>query len=350
MKRSSWWRTVFDLPKLKAELEGLKGEAALSGFWNNAQHAAKVSKHMAELEEEIGLWEGFEKETAELLELAAQAEGDKELQRQITERANVLQDQYEHEEFRIFLSGSYDRGDCYLSIYSGAGGRDAQDWAEMLLRMYQRYAEHKGYKATLRDETQGEEGGIKEATLEVRAPYAYGFLKGEGGVHRLVRISPFSAQKLRHTSFALVDVMPKIEEAKELEIPDDDLRIDTFRASGPGGQSVNRRESAVRITHMPSGISAGSQSERSQAVNREKAFELLRSKLYVLKRKERDKTLAELKGGPVSVEWGSQIRSYVLHPYQLVKDHRTGIETPDTQAVLDGDLDAFIDAEVRMSQ
>ena len=321
------------------------------GFWDNSDNAARVSKHLAEVEEEVAFWEGLKKEIEELTELAGMAEHDTKLRHEIEARIQDIEKKYAKEEFRLFLSGPYDRNDAYLTIYSGAGGLDAQGWAEMLLRMYERYFERKGYETHLRHVARGEEGGIKEATLEVRARYAYGFLRREAGVHRLVRISPYSSQKLRHTSFALVDVVPKIEEVdSEAEIEEDELRIDTFRASGPGGQNVNMRDTAVRITHIPTGITASSQSERSQAVNKEKALELLRSKLYMVRQTRQKKELRDLKGAPISAEWGHQIRSYVLHPYQMVKDHRTDFETSNTEAVLDGDLDGFIDAEIRLAR
>lgn len=280
--------------------------------------------------------------------MAGLSEHDPKLREEITERVEQLKKKYEKEEFRIFLSGEYDKNDAYISVYAGAGGLDAQDWAGMLLRMYQKYLEKKGYDTVLQDTSTGDEGGLKEATIEVKGKYAYGFLKGENGVHRLVRISPYSAQKLRHTSFALVDIVPKMENLPELEeIPEDELRVDTYRSSGPGGQNVNKRESAVRVTHIPTGISASSQSERSQGINKEKATEILRSRLYMLKIKKSKEKLSDLKGESVSVEWGSQIRSYVLHPYKMVKDHRTEVETSDAEAVLDGELDNFIDEEVK---
>ncbi|MEX0877781.1 MAG: peptide chain release factor 2 [Candidatus Spechtbacterales bacterium] len=336
-----------DFSRLKAEIEGLKAEAREPGFWDNPEHAAEASKKLADLEEEVGFWEDMKSEVEELEQLASISEHDSDIKKEITQRTQELEKKYTKEEFRIFLSGPYDKSDAFITIYAGAGGLDAQDWAEMLLRMYQRYLENSGYTATLHDESRGEEKGIKEATLEARGKYAYGFLKYENGVHRLVRISPYSSQKLRHTSFALVEVVPKLQKLEEFEIPESDLRIDTFRSSGPGGQYVNKRDSAVRVTHIPTGITASSQSERLQGLNKDRALEMLRSKLFVVKQKERKKELKELKGDNISAEWGNQIRSYVLHPYQMVKDHRTDVETSNVDSVLGGNLSDFIDEEVK---
>ncbi len=242
-----------------------------------------------------------------------------------------------------------------MEIFSGAGGIDAQDWATILIRMFERYCERKGFQTKIIHQSFGEGGGpegrigTKSATLEIKGNYAYGFLKKETGVHRLVRQSPFSAKKLRHTSFALVEVLPEIgkKEQEEIKIKDEDLRLDTFRASGPGGQYVNKRESAVRITHIPTEITVSSQSERLQGLNKDKAMKVLYAKLYQLKETERQKELKEIKGKAVSASWGNQIRSYVLHPYKLVKDLRTGVETSDVEEVLDGNLDQFIEAEIK---
>ncbi len=249
-------------------------------------------------------------------------------------------------ELQTFLSGKYDKNNALLTISAGVGGRDAQDWASMLFRMYSRYCESKRWEITVLHESYGEEGGIKSATLEVRGSYAYGYLKNEAGVHRLVRISPFSPNKLRHTSFAALEVLPEIE-AKDVEMKSEDLKIDTFRSSGPGGQNVNKRETAIRITHVPTGIVVAVQSERSQQQNREKAMQLLASKVHSLQLKKEETELAKTKKIKKSAEWGSQIRSYVLHPYQMVKDHRTDHETSQIQKVLDGDLDEFIEAELK---
>lgn len=241
---------------------------------------------------------------------------------------------------RVFLSGKYDKGTALLSIYPGAGGQDAQDWSAMLLRMYLRYSDRKGWKSKI----------IDSGTIEIQGSYAYGFLKKETGVHRLVRISPFSAQSLRHTSFAMVEVLPEIssQEQKELEIKPDHLQVDVYKSSGPGGQNVNKRMTAVRITHLPTKITVTSQTERSLAQNKEQAMKLLYGKLYQLMEEEKAKKLTELKGKPVSIEWGNQIRSYVLHPYKMVKDTRTGVETSNAEETLEGNLDEFIEAEIKI--
>jgi peptide chain release factor 2 len=260
------------------------------------------------------------------------------------------EEKFKKEEFKAFFSGKYDNKNAIVSIYSGAGGTEAQDWANMLLRMYSRYAEKHNLKSKLIDINLGQEAGIKNAVLEIDGKYAYGYLRGENGVHRLVRQSPFNADNLRHTSFALVEVLPEIggDVEKEIEIKSEDLKMDTFRSSGPGGQNVNMRSTAVRITHLPTKLVVACQSERSQAQNKEQAMKILYTKIYQKKLQEAAEAKKEIRGELPSVEWGSQIRSYVLHPYKMIKDHRTEIETSDTEAVLDGDLDEFINAEVKL--
>ena len=265
-----------------------------------------------------------------------------------------FEEKLKKEEWKIFLSGKYDRNNAILSIYAGAGGQDSQDWATMLLRMYERYCQKKGYKTQVLHQSFGEAGGpegrigTKSVTLEIKGPFSYGFLKKENGVHRLVRISPFSPKALRHTSFALVEVTPEIKIGKEVEIKPEDLKIEFYRASGPGGQYVQKRETAVRIWHLPTGISVTCQSERFQGQNRERAMELLYSKLCQLKETARQKEVSKIKGKKVSASWGNQKRNYVLHPYKMVKDLRTGIETSDVEGVLDGNLDEFIQAEIKL--
>lgn len=294
-------------------------------------------------------WEKLEKEVRELIELKKLSSSDSDAFQEIEERAKELERVFTKTEFTLFLSEKYDKGSAVLTVSSGAGGVDAQDWASMLFRMYERYAESHGYETKLLHHSFGDRGGTKSVTFEVKGKYAYGYLKGEYGVHRLVRISPFSSQSLRHTSFALVEVVPEVPNPseEEIEIRPEDLRFDTFRASGPGGQYVNRRESAIRIHHIPTGIAVACQSERLQGENKESAMKVLAAKLYLLKLQEKEKELARVRGKKQKVEWGSQIRSYVLHPYKLVKDLRTGMENHNPDAVLDGNLDMFIEAEIR---
>jgi peptide chain release factor 2 len=258
-------------------------------------------------------------------------------------------------ELQIFLSGKYDKGNAVLTILSGAGGQDAEDWTAMLLRMYQRYCDGREWITQILHQHFAEGGGpegrigIKNITIEIKGKYAYGFLKNETGIHRLVRVSPFSAKKLRHTSFALVEVLPVIENPKEIEIDPKDLKIEFYRASGPGGQYVNKRETSVRITHLPTGIVVSCQSERIQGANRKKAMEILYSKIYQLQKENQQKTLEKIKGKKISASWGNQIRSYVLHPYKLVKDLRTEVETTNVEDVLNGNLDEFIEAEIKIN-
>src|SRR3989338_3716188 len=264
---------------------------------------------------------------------------DEAMRKELDERAQALEKQLDDLEFRLFLSGPYDKNSCYITVWSGAGGTDAQDWAGMLLRMYQRFCERRGWRAKVLEEHKGEEAGIKRATIQVDGDYAYGYLRGESGVHRLVRISPFSAQKLRHTSFAMAEIMPQIPEVAK------DIEMKAFRSSGPGGQNVNKVSSAVRLRHIPTGMTIAVQSERSQSDNRAKALELLKTKLYLQKLSERKDELQGIRGELKEAEGGSQIRSYGFHPYQMVKDHRTEVETSQVDSVLEGALDEFIEAE-----
>lgn len=299
-------------------------------------------------------WQTLKNEFSELKELSKIA--DEKIQKELEEKIQTFEDKLKEKELRVFLSGKYDKEPAILSIFAGAGGQDAQDWATILLRMYERYCESKGYKTKILSQSFGEGGGpqgrigTKQVSLEVKGPFAYGFFKKESGVHRLVRISPFSAKSLRHTSFALVEVLPELpkEIEKEIKIKPEDLKLETFRASGPGGQYVNRRETAVRITHLPTKITTICQSERLQGLNREKAMKVLLSRLYQLKEKKRQKKIKEVKGEVISASWGNQIRSYVFHPYKLVKDLRTGAETSDVEGILDGNLDEFIQAEIKL--
>jgi len=280
---------------------------------------------------------------------------DESLTQEITEKIQILEKKMKLEEGKIVLTGKYDKNSAILNIIAGAGGRDAQDWVVLLQRMYKRYCQNKGFQTRVLSQTFGEGGGpegrigIKHITLEIIGDFAYGFLKNESGVHRLVRISPFSPKKLRHTSFALVEVIPEVKkiELQEIKIKPDDLKIDFFRASGPGGQYVQKRETAVRITHLPTNVTVTSQSERFQGRNREIAMKILISKLLQLKEKEKQKEISKIKGSPVSIKWGNQIRSYVFHPYKLVKDLRTGVQTSNVDEVLAGQLDQFITKELK---
>jgi len=316
-------------------------------FWVDQEKAKKVSQEVSQLTERVELWEALQKEAKELPELLSIAQEDEEVARELEKRVRELGKKVSQEETLLFLSGSYDSSPAIVTIYAGAGGTESQDWVEMLLRMYQKYFEAKKWQYKILAVTSGQEAGLKNVTFTVRSPFAYGLLKGENGVHRLVRISPFSTQGLRHTSFAMVEVMPELDRASELEIDSSDLRVDTFRSSGPGGQYVNKTESAVRITHIPTGIAVASQSERSQQANREQAMKLLLSRIaHLLEQKHKEK-LDELKGENMAAEWGSQIRSYVLQPYKLVKDHRTGYESTHADAVLEGDIDGFIQEGVK---
>jgi len=320
-------------------------------FWEDQKNAQEVSQKVAVLKEEAEVAEMIKKEWQDLQELSNLSDNGEDLQKSYDQLIKKV----EKEEFKAFLSGKYDKKNALLEIFSGAGGQDAQDWATMLLRMYQRYADKKGFKTQVLHQSFGEGGGpegrigTKSVTLEIKGTYAYGFLKKETGVHRLVRISPFNSQKLRHTSFALVEVLPEIEEAEsDIEIKSEDLKLETFKSSGPGGQYVNKTESAVRITHIPTGITVACQTERMQGKNREHALKILYAKLHQLRTDEHKKELQDIKGSQVSASWGNQIRSYVLHPYQMVKDLRTQYETSDTAGVLDGNLDEFINAELKI--
>lgn len=306
-------------------------------------------QRLSDLREEVRFWDDMAARVADLQEFLrlAMVAQDEALVADIAAEVDELASELAQQEFRLLLRGEYDDRDAILAIHAGAGGTESQDWAQMLLRMYLRWAEKHGYQTTIIDQTEGEEAGIKSVTVEVDGRHAYGYLKAERGVHRLVRISPFDAAKRRHTSFALVEVMPVIDDDIEIEIDPTDLRIDTFRASGAGGQHVNKTSSAVRIVHEPTGIVVTCQNERSQHQNRETAMRILRARLLELELAKREEEQARLKGGRVDAGWGNQIRSYVLHPYQMVKDHRTGYETARTQAVLDGDIDPFIEAYLR---
>lgn len=324
-------------------------------FWFNQEQAARVSRQAAELKTEIEEWQGLRKQAQELAELMLEAEKEQidesegsnkekeELAAELNAELIKLQEKYHELESALLFFGKYDNRPAFLAIHAGTGGVDAQDWAQMLLRMYLRYAERQRWQVKIIDQQYGNEAGIKSTTLEIQGAHAYGKLKSEAGTHRLVRISPFDAEKMRHTSFALVEVLPDLGEIAEIEIKPEDLRVDVFRSSGPGGQSVNTTDSAVRIVHLPTKISVSCQSERSQHQNKERAMQILNAKLNALEEIKHQETKQELRGEYHEAKWGSQIRSYVLQPYKMVKDHRTECETSQVDKVLDGDIDDFID-------
>jgi len=299
-------------------------------------------KSLSSLQEEVEGWQRLRQRIADALELARLE--DQALRPELEQEVEVIEQLVDQREFYAMFTGRYDRGKALLAIHAGAGGTDSQDWAQMLQRMYLRWAEKNAFETEILDLSEGEEAGIKSVTIAVDGPYAYGYLRAEKGVHRLVRLSPFDAAHRRHTSFALVEVLPQVEDETEVEINPNDLRIDTYRSAGAGGQNVQKNDTAVRITHLPTGIVVTCQNERSQTQNRENAMRVLRARLLELKQLEQEEHIAQLRGEFQKVEWGSQIRSYVLHPYQLVRDHRTDYETGNTQAVLDGDISGFINA------
>ena len=311
-------------------------------LWQDPEAAQKLMKDISGIKDEVAEWQNLRLSIADTLELA-QLE-DPDLVPEIETETVKLEKEVNKRAFEAKLSGQYDPGDALLAIHAGAGGTDSQDWAEMLERMYLRWAERKGYQTDILDMTEGEEAGIKSATIAINGRYAYGYLRSEKGVHRLVRLSPFDAAHRRHTSFAMIEVLPQVEENSQVEINSDDLRIDVFRSSGAGGQNVQKNATAIRITHLPTCIVVSCQNERSQLQNKQNAMRVLRSRLVERKQIEQEEKISQLRGEYQKAEWGSQIRSYVLHPYQMVKDHRTDHEKGNTQAVLDGDIDSFIEA------
>jgi len=318
-------------------------------FWQDQEMAKNKSKKLNDLKEELLTWEKLVQETNELLEISYLDKEAKDisLRKEVEKKIFLLEKKFEYFEFFILFDQKYDSYNAILNIHAGAGGVDAQDWTEMLLQMYLKFCEKRKWQVKIIEESKGSEAGIKKIALEIQGNYAYGFLKSEAGVHRLVRISPFDSEKMRHTSFALVEVLPELEELKEIEINSEDLRIDTFLASGHGGQNVQKNETAVRITHLPTKIAVSCQNERSQLQNKEMAMKYLQTKLYQQYLIKQQKEKQDLKGEFKSVEWGSQIRSYVLHPYQMVKDHRTNYEINDTETVLNGEINELIDVYLK---
>ncbi len=337
--------------KLRARIAELESIQNSDGFWNDTENAQKVSREISQLKAKLHRFEHLLNElddayeTVDIVELESSVEEDETL----NELIESLGERTEKLTLETLLSGKYDALNAILTLHAGAGGTEAQDWCEMLYRMYQRYVERCGWKLTELDYLAGDEAGIKSVTFLVEGENVYGYLKAEKGVHRLVRISPFDSNARRHTSFASLEVMPEIVDSGEIEIRPEDLKVDTYRSSGAGGQHVNKTESAIRITHIPTGIVVACQNERSQIQNREVAMQMLRSKLIEKREREREEEAALISGNLKKIEWGSQIRSYVFCPYTMVKDHRTGYETGNVQSVMDGDLDGFVDEYLKLS-
>lgn len=337
------------MPSRERNIAELEKQSAAPDFWQDPLRAQKVMKELTARQDEIRQWKALQKrirDALDLLDLAIQ-ENHTDLAPEIAAEAAAIEKELNALEINLLFSGEYDRNNAVLSIHAGAGGTEAQDWAQMLLRLYLRWAEGHGYQTEILEETPGEEAGLKSVTVEIKGPFAYGRLKSERGVHRLVRLSPFDANHRRHTSFALVEVMPELEEDTTVEINPDDVRVDIYHASGHGGQNVQKVATAVRLTHIPTGIVVTCQNERSQLQNKERAWQVLRARLLEKKIEEQEAERARLKGKHVEAGWGNAIRSYVLHPYQLVKDNRSGYETSRTDLVLDGEIDPLIEAYLK---
>ena len=341
--------SLFDIAEKKQELENLEAKTLEQDFWNDSKESGKVLAKIKSLKDIVSNYSKIYDEVINLIEMTdlVMADFDEDLKKEILNNTKIASDKVEKLELQTFLSGKYDKNNAIVTIHPGAGGTESQDWAEMLYRMYTRWASKSNYQVNEVDFLEGDEAGIKSVTFEVIGENAYGYLKGEMGVHRLVRISPFDSNSRRHTSFASVEVLPEITDDIELDINPDDLRVDTYRASGAGGQHVNKTSSAVRITHIPTNIVAQCQSERSQIQNRETAMKMLKSKLLDLKEKEQKEKIEDLKGVQRDIAWGSQIRSYVFCPYTLVKDHRTNYEVGNVESVMDGNIDDFIEAYLK---
>jgi peptide chain release factor 2 len=341
--------SIFDIAVKEKEIVNLEKKSTEPDFWSDQVVAQKIMRKLADYRKDVQTWRELEAKVADIAELINLAEEDSHLQDEIRSELVELAKHLDELEFRLTFSSEYDARNAILTIHAGAGGTESQDWAEMLMRMYLRWAERRGYKAEILDTSPGDEAGIKSTVISVTGEYAAGYLKAEHGVHRLVRLSPFDADHARHTSFVLVEVMPEAEENTDVSISPEDIKVDTFRSSGPGGQHMQKTSSAVRVTHIPTGITVTCQSERSQFLNKEIAFKILRSRLLERELEKQEEEKARLKGSRIEAGWGNQIRSYVLHPYKMVKDHRTGYETNNTEAVLDGELDGFINAYLMAS-
>ncbi len=340
---------AIDLNALQKKADDLSAQTQEQKFWGNPAKAQLITKELSQVQKEIGAWEKIQKDCDELMNLfpTIKVEEDPKGAEEFRGLVKALEDSWHKLEVSTFLNGKYDKHNVILSVHSGTGGKDAMDFAEMLLRMYTRWAEKNGYEIEMGDKGVGEEVGIKNATIFIKGYLAYGYLKGEKGVHRLVRQSPFNAKHTRETSFAMIDILPDVPEEELPEIRKEDLKIDTYRASGAGGQSVNKTSSAVRVTHIPTGIVVACQDERSQLQNKERALKILYAKLVALQEKQQVAEINQLKGEKMEIAWGNQIRSYVLHPYTMVKDHRTDHEEHDVASILDGAIDGFIEAELK---
>lgn len=333
------------IPQKEARIAALEQQASAPDFWNDPDEAQKLMQEMARIRDEVERWRSVANRINDTLELALM--DDDSLLDELTQEVEALEPLVQRMSFEAMLSGPYDKNTAILAIHAGAGGTDSQDWAEMLERMYMRWAEDNNYKVEVIERSDGEEAGIKSVMLEVKGDYAFGYLQSERGVHRLVRLSPFDSANRRHTSFAKVELWPDIEDDVDIEINESDLRVDTYRASGAGGQHVQKNDTAVRITHIPTGIVVQCQNQRSQKQNRDRAMQILKARLFEMEREKQESTMAALKGENVDAGWGNQIRSYVLHPYQLVKDHRTDYEVGNVNAVLNGRLNDFMEAWLR---